>query len=151
VKTKTVSFAIAAVAALIGFCWASAPATIGFSVRSIKGNYAGVFEGVVLQSGTLVHVVGSGIFIADGRGNLSGHESYVYDGTPCSVTLQGTYSVNVDGSGSDSISLLSATPDCAGSFTQSLAIGESGRVIVFSNSGANQEVTATWRQQGLPY
>jgi hypothetical protein len=55
--------------------------------------------------------VGSGIFIADGRGNITGHESYVFNGNPCTATVSGTYSVNSDGSGNDSITLNSGRQD----------------------------------------
>jgi hypothetical protein len=125
--------------------------SFGFSNRSIRGNYAGVLSGVILQNGTPLNVVGSGIFIADGKGNITGHESYVFNGIPCTATISGTCSVNSDGSGTDSIRLNSGTAGCGDGFTQALAIADGGHTIVFNNNGPGQEVTETWRLQGSPF
>ena len=98
-----------------------------------------------------MHVAGSGIFIADGNGGIRGHESYVFNGNPCSLTMSGTYKVNSDGSGSTSITLGSGWAQCDDTFTENFAIADGGHTVVFSNTGAGQEVTSTWCLQGTPF
>lgn len=142
---------LAATSALLFIANAPSSAFPGFSNRNIKGTYAGTFEGVVLKSGTPVQIAGVGIYTADGKGRFTGQESFVVDGNPCEdVAVTGTYAVNPDGSGSTVLTFTSATPGCSGSVPQRLAIGDSSKVVVFVNIGSGQEVTETWRQQGLP-
>jgi hypothetical protein len=141
---------IAVTAGLLGYAAASRALSFGFSNRSIRGTYAGQFSGVVIESGTPLNVVGSGIFIADGNGNISGHESYVFNGSPCAVKVSGTYQVNSDGSGSTSITL-TGPASCEDTFTENLAIADGGHTVLFSNTGTGQEVTSTWRLQGSPF
>jgi hypothetical protein len=143
---------IAAVGAMVALGGARSPAAPGFSTRNIKGAYASVFQGVIVGSGTPEYLAGTSIINADGKGNLSGHESFVFNGTPCSnVTMSGTYSVNSDGSGSNAVMFSGTTQACSGSYTQEFSIGGSGQIVVLSNSNAGNEVTETWRQQGLPF
>jgi hypothetical protein len=87
----------------------------------------------------------------DGKGNITGQESYVFNGIPCTATISGTCSVNSDGSGTDSIRLNSGTAGCGDGFTQALAIADGGHTIVFNNNGPGQEVTETWRLRGSPF
>ncbi len=142
---------VAGALSLLAYAAVSHALSFGFSNRNIHGTYAGVLSGVILQNGTPLNVVGSGIFIADGKGNISGHESYVFNGSPCTATVSGTYTVSSDGSGSDSITLNSGTAGCGDGFTQALAIADGGHTIVFNNNGPGQEVTETWRLQGSPF
>lgn len=146
-KLKVALLTVAGVGALIGVQNARATAAFGFSKRSIKGSYASTFQGSVIQGSSLLPINGTAVFTADGNGNISGHESFVFDGTICTATSKGTYTVNPDGSGTTSFTFTSSTPDCSGTYTQSLAIAESGKIVVLNNTNANNQISETWRQQ----
>ena len=150
-RTRIARLTIVAASALLCFASAQSSAFPGFSNRNIKGSYAGTFEGVVIKNGVAPQIAGTGVYTADGKGKFTGQESFVFDGHPCEdVAVTGTYSVNPDGSGSTVLTFTSATPGCSGSVPQKLAIADSGKLVVFVNIGSGQEVTETWRQQGLP-
>jgi hypothetical protein len=139
---------VAAAGALLVVQSANAPAGLGFSKRSIRGTYASTFQGSVIQGSALLPINGTAVLTADGNGNISGHESFVFDGTICTdATSKGTYTVNSDGSGTTSFTFTSSTPECSGTYTQSLAIAESGRIVVLNNTNANNQISETWRQQ----
>jgi hypothetical protein len=150
-KIARVPIVVTVALGLLAYAAASHAFSIGFSNRNIRGTYAGQFSGVVIEGGTPLNVVGSGIFVADGTGNISGHESYVFNGSPCTVKVSGTYQVNYDGGGSTTITLSAGPATCDDTFTENLAIADGGHTILFSNTGAGQEVTGTWRLQGSPF
>jgi len=123
----------------------AAPAN--FSLASLKGSYAGLFSGHISTPGGMLPILGTGIFIADGAGKLSGHESYTVSGAPCTATIFGTYTVSPDGSGTLAAKFTTNTPGCvSGSYTQSLAIAQRGRLVLLSNSNADQ-ITEQWHLQ----
>jgi len=123
----------------------------GFSKRSITGTYASTFQGSVIDSGSLLPINGTAIFTADGKGNIKGRESFVFDGTACTnVASVGTYTVNADGSGTTSFIFTGSTSACSGTYTQSLAIAESGSIVVLNNTNTANQISETWRRQGLP-
>jgi len=127
---------------------ADAPAGSGFSKRSIRGSYATTFQGSVIQGSSLLPINGTAVLTADGDGNISGHESFVFDGTICTdVTSMGTYTVNGDGSGTTSFTFTSTTSACSGTYTQSLVIAESGSVVVLNNTNAGNQISEIWRKQ----
>jgi len=105
----------------------------------------------LLINNTQVLFAGTGIFIADGRGNLTGSETFNVGGQICDdVTISGTYTVNPDGTGSDAITFSSATPGCSGTYQQSLVISDAGRVIRLSNTSPNEPpVVEEWRAQSV--
>jgi len=147
-KSRINLLIVAAAVALIVVQSAKAPAGPGFSKRSIRGSYASTFQGSVIQGSSLLPINGTAVFTADGKGNISGHESFVFDGTICaSVTSKGTYTVNPDGSGTASFTFTSLTPECSGTYTQSLAIAGSGGIVVLNNTNAGNQISETWRQQ----
>jgi hypothetical protein len=147
-KSKIGLLTVAAAGALIAVQSAKAPAGFGFSRRSIRGSYASTFQGSVIQGNSLLPINGTAVFTADGNGNIGGHESFVFDGTICTdVTSKGTYTVNPDGSGTASFTFTSLTPECSGTYTQSLAIAESGGIVVLNNTDAGNQISETWRQQ----
>jgi len=147
-KFKIGVLTVAAAGALIAVQSAKAPAGFGFSKRNIRGSYASTFQGSVIQGSSLLPINGTAVLTADGNGNISGHESFVYDGTICTmVTSKGTYTVNPDGSGAASFTFTSLTPECSGTYTQSLAIAESGGIVVLNNTNAGNQISETWRQQ----
>jgi hypothetical protein len=143
----TASFLIAIAMTLTSCGGSSAGAQTSFSLASLKGSYAGIFSGRISTSMGPLPFQGTGIFVADGAGKLSGHESYTANGTACTATISGTYAVNADGSGTDSISFSSSDSGCvSGSYTQDLAIGQGGQLVLLSNSNAD-DITEEWHLQ----
>jgi hypothetical protein len=122
----------------------TAAAKRGFRLSSIKGSYAGIFSG---KASSGVEVLGTGVFVSDGEGGLSGHETFTVDTTVCEATIKGTYTVSPDGTGTDSIDFTATTAGCtSGSYTQSLAIGGSGELILLSNTNGDQ-INEEWHLQ----
>jgi hypothetical protein len=78
----------------------------GFSNRSFSGSYALGITGTVVSVGP---VAGTGVLTSDGNGNLIGSETISYGFGPCVLSLIGTYSVDPDGTGTGSVTVLSAT------------------------------------------
>ena len=125
----------------------TAAAEGGFTLASIRGSYAGIFEGKINTSGGLLEFLGTGIFVADGKGNFTGTETYTVVTTPCQATVSGTYTVNPDGSGTNSATFTTTSPGCSsGTYTQSLAIGQSGRLVLLSNTNGDQ-INEEWHLQ----
>jgi hypothetical protein len=85
----------------------------GFSNRTFKGSYALGITGTVVSVGP---VAGTGLLTSDGNGNLVGTETISYGLGPCLLSLIGTYSVDPDGTGTGSVTVLSAIggPLCTG-------------------------------------
>lgn len=118
-----------------------------FSLASLKGSYAGLFSGLISTPAGLVAILGTGVFVADGAGKFSGHESYTVDGKACTATVSGTYTVNPDGTGTSQTSFTTSTPGCvSGTYTQSLVIAQKGRLVLLSNSNADR-ITEEWHLQ----
>jgi hypothetical protein len=125
----------------------NAAAARGYSLNRLRGSYAGIFAGKINTGTSLLPILGTGIFVADGHGHLSGHETYTVDTTPCEATISGTYAIIPDGSGTDSITFTTSTPDCiSGSYTQSLAIGQRGKLVLLSNTNGDQ-INEEWHLQ----
>lgn len=121
-----------------------------FSDTSIRGSY-GISYSVALPvvSGTNEFLSGTGIYQADGAGNLTGEETTNANGEVCSGTLKGSYTVNPDGTGTDSVTFDPTTVGCSViSFEQSLVIMDSGRVVRVANT-IPTEVTIfeEWQKQ----
>lgn len=136
-----------ALAAGCGGARGVAAAQKGFSPASIKGSYGSIFSGKIAIGGGLEPFDGVGVFIADGKGNLIGHETYNLNGATCSATVQGTYTVAPDGSGTNSITFTSSAPGCAsGTYAQSLVVAESGRLALLANTNSDL-ITEQWRLQ----
>ena len=62
----------------------------GFSLRSFDGSYSLVFNG---------NIGGTGVIVADGRGNSTGTMAANLGTAVCQGTLNGSYTVNADGTG----------------------------------------------------
>lgn len=145
---RTLAFA-SVLLTLVSACGGSGRANAqgGFSLASMKGSYAGLFTGKIATPGGLLPFLGTGVFTADGAGNLSGEETYTANGTPCSATVQGTYQVNADGSGSDAVKFTATGTGCtSGSYTQTLAIGQGGSLVLLVNTNADQ-ISEEWHLQ----
>jgi hypothetical protein len=141
--------ALVALAALTicGAGGANARANGGSPRNRLKGSYAGIFSGQINSSDGLLPITGTGIFVADGRGNLSGHETYTVDTTPCDAEIVGTYTINPDGSGTDSITFSTSSTGCTGgSYTQALAIAQHGELALLSNTNGDQ-INEEWHLQ----
>jgi hypothetical protein len=93
-----------------------------FSEHSFRGSYAVGIIGTVVGVGP---VAGTGLLTSDGRGNLVGTETISYGTGPCALTLNGTYSVNHDGTGTGSVTVTQAVGE-------SLCRGGSGSTVNFS-------------------
>jgi hypothetical protein len=125
----------------------TAAAQGGFSLASIHGSYAGIFEGKINTGGGLLEFLGTGIFVADGKGNFTGNETYTVVTTPCQATVSGTYTVNPDGSGTISATFTTSSPGCSsGTYTQSLAIGQAEHLVLLSNTNGDQ-INEEWHLQ----
>lgn len=122
----------------------TAAAKKDFSLSSIKGSYAGIFSG---KTSSGIKLLGTGVFVSDGEGGLTGHETLTIGTAVCEATIKGTYTVNPDGSGKDSIHFTATAPGCSGgSYTQSLVIGGSGELILLSNTNGDQ-LNEEWHLQ----
>ncbi len=146
-KVKTLGV-LAALSLLCVSCGGSGNAgAAGFSLASMKGSFAGIFSGKINTGTQLLAFLGTGIFVADGAGNLTGHETYTVVTTPCDATIKGTYTVMPDGSGTASVTFTTSTPGCtSGSYTQSLAIAQAGQLVLLSNTNGDQ-INEQWHLQ----
>ena len=146
-KVKTLGV-LAALSLVCVSCGGSGNAgAAGFSLASMKGSFAGIFSGKINTGTQLLAFLGTGIFVADGAGNLTGHETYTVVTTPCNATIKGTYTVMPDGSGTASVTFTTSTPGCtSGSYTQSLAIAQAGQLVLLSNTNGDQ-INEQWHLQ----
>ena len=122
-------------------------AAAGYSAASLKGSYAGIFNGQIATPNAMLPIYGTGVFVADGAGRFSGQEYYTVSGTPCTATVSGTYKVNADGTGALAAEFVTKSPGCvSGAYTQFFAIAQGGRLVVLTNSNADR-ITETWYLQ----
>lgn len=133
-------------------CTGDAKAEQSFTVASIQGSYAVFF--VVARPGptTVDFMSGTGVFHADGDGNLTGTESYnaTADGSySCiDVVVTGTYSVNPDGRGTTDLTLSSPDPRCATSFSQAIVVARGGDVVKVANiQPGTALISGQWTRQ----
>jgi hypothetical protein len=118
-----------------------------FSAASLQGAYASRFSGEVNTGKEWVPFLGTGVFIADGSGHVSGHETYMVGTQVCTATITGTYTVESDGTGSDAIAY-KAEPGCeGGSYTQSLAIARRGELVLLVNTNAGDRIEEEWHSE----
>ena len=117
--------------------------------RQLCGRYSLSFSANVLPAG---HIAGTGVITSDCAGNLiDGTETITTDTTVCSGDLAGTYSMNADGSGTASLSLVPPNPTLACPivvFTESLAVADKGRIVKAVNtSTAEVTIQEEWVHQ----
>jgi len=118
-----------------------------FSVASLHGGYASRFSGEVYTGKDWIPILGTGVFIADGSGHLSGRETFMVGTQVCTATITGTYAVEADGTGSNAIAY-KAEPGCeSGSYTQSLAIARHGELVLLVNTNAGNRIEEEWHSQ----
>jgi hypothetical protein len=117
--------------------------------RLLSGSYSGIFSGYLVTSTGNQPLAGTGLFISDGKGNLTGHEVFNLNGHACEYQLKGTYAVSADGTGTDDIDFINGGPGCPdGSFTQSLAVVDGGDLILLSNTNFPDVATERWYRVG---
>ena len=117
----------------------------GSPVSLLSGSYASTFSGYSIVSGSLQPFAGTGLFISDGHGNLSGHETVNFNGNACNYQINGTYTVASDGTGTDTINFVNGGTGCPdGSYTQSLVVVEAGDMILLSNTNSPDVATEHW-------
>jgi hypothetical protein len=93
------SFAMTATIAIAIIITAGSTANAqNFSPASLNGRY-GWSSVAFVNSSTSQPAAAAGLMVFDGMGNLSGHYSGNYLGTPITQDFRGSYSVNPDGSG----------------------------------------------------
>jgi len=123
----------------------SGAAASGSPLSLVSGNYASSFSGYAIASGSLQPFAGTGLFISDGNGNLSGHETVNFDGNACDYQIHGTYTVASDGTGTDAIDFVNGGSGCSGgSYIQSLVVVDAGDMILLSNTNSPDVATEHW-------
>jgi|SRR5579875_883892 len=133
--------------ALCAACGGSSASAQSMTAANLKGAYAGEFSGEIKTASGYTPFDGTGVFIADGNGHLSGHETYTSDGRVCDATIAGTYQIAADGTGTVSLAYTGITAGCgSGTYTQSLVLGGSGQVAYLANTDGNQ-ISEQWHLQ----
>jgi hypothetical protein len=127
-------------------------AQTGFSLSSIKGQYGFSFFIFTITDSGLLPTGGTGVYTADGEGQLTGSETFSSNGQICAASLSGTYTVNPDGTGTTTVEFSPITEDCSGgTFHQSLVITDSGNTVrVASTDPGVVTVLEEWKKQGRP-
>lgn len=85
--------------------------TTGWTLASVKGTYVFTEQGDV---GSSTPFTGIGVLMLDGSGNASGIETIQGPNGSMDVKITGTYSINVDGSGSLVLTNMASTTDTDG-------------------------------------
>lgn len=99
-----------------------------YSTFNILGTYRVAFTGVSLSTGTPES--GIGVFVADGKGGITGIESFNNGGQVCTnVAVKGTYTVDGNGMGTMSATYSSPVPGCSGDFDLGLLVVDGGKIV----------------------
>jgi hypothetical protein len=135
---------------VVGFAllpYSAAAAGDGGSDRLVRGWYSSIFSGFLITPPTAQPFAGTGLFVSDGKGNLTGHETFNLNGHACQYQIKGTYSVSADGTGSNAIAYTNGGSGCPdGSYTQSLAVVGDGDLILLSNTNSPDVATEHWHR-----
>ena len=146
---KRLLFALATAAGLLstacgGGSSVQPPPPVGkYSMASLNGQYAFVTNGEVFTSGSNapVPLARTGVFIADGNGNITGGmEDVNADGTPSNaiVITNGKYTVSADGRGAMTLNLGTSTLDFGITLTST-----SDGLLIDETSNSNQASTGS--------
>jgi hypothetical protein len=146
---KRLHFALVTAAALLsGACGGGSsvqpPPPVGkYSMASLNGQYAFVTNGEVFTagSGAPVPLARTGVFIADGKGNITGGiEDVNASGTPSNAIAitNGTYTVNADGRGALALNVGQSTLDFGITLTST-----SDGLLIDETSNSNQASTGS--------
>jgi hypothetical protein len=103
---------ISIIAVVLLACGAAAWPGAGWAGQ-LAGSYGFTFSGTVnMASGFTGPIVGVGTFLLDGRGNVTGQETFNVTGTLCSGSLAGTYTTSRAGVGTVTATFTATTSDC---------------------------------------
>ena len=146
-SSRMVFVLFSVVMALALFQYKAAAAGDGESNRLVRGWYSSIFSGFLIASPAAQPFAGTGLFVADGKGNLTGHETFNLNGHACQYQIKGTYSVSADGTGSNAIAYTNGGSGCPdGSYTQSLAVVGDGDLLLLSNTNSPDVATEHWHR-----
>lgn len=117
--------------------------------RRLCGRYSLSFSANVIPAG---HIAGTGVITSDCAGNLlDGTETITTDTTVCQGSLAGTYSMNSNGTGTVSLSLVPPNPTLSCPivvFTEAIAVGDGGHIVkAINTSTAEVTVQEEWVRQ----
>jgi hypothetical protein len=152
VKPSRITYLLIAIAVSSIFLPQNGESAGGTNPNSlIRGSYASVFSGWVVTNTFPQPFAGTGLFVSDGTGHISGHESVNFNGKACDYTIKGTYTVSADGTGTDAIKYFNGGPTCTnGSYTQTLSVVAGGDSVVLSNSDFPDVATEHWYRVRKP-
>jgi hypothetical protein len=103
---------ISIIAVVLLACGAPAWPGAGWAGQ-LAGSYGFTFSGTVINaSGFNGPIVGVGTFLLDGRGNVTGQETFNVTGTVCSGKLAGTYTTSLAGVGTVTATFTATTSGC---------------------------------------
>ncbi len=129
--------------------YGAAAAGDGGSNRLLRGWYSSIFSGFLITSPSPQPFAGTGLFVSDGKGNLTGHETFNLNGHACRYQIKGAYTVGADGTGSNAIAFTNGGSGCPdGSYTQSLTVVGDGDLILLSNTNSPDVATEHWYRVG---
>jgi len=111
----------------------------GFGKASLNGQYAFTLRGFgLLPNSTTVedYFVEGGVFTADGNGNITaGTDDYVQSGVPYNDSVNGTYTINQDGTGDLRLNF-GGGPGGRGRFTiYRITLSDSGHFYIIEDDG----------------
>jgi hypothetical protein len=110
-----------------------------FGLGDVNGTYVNSFQGNI---GNGVWVVGNGLLIADGQGNITGSSELLNDsaGDFCPGTINGTYTVNGDGTGGLNVTF---TPAATGTVGNCATVNETAAIVIVSEDHVSVVQTNT--------
>ncbi|HKA53160.1 MAG TPA: hypothetical protein VKJ47_05815 [Candidatus Binatia bacterium] len=120
----------------------------GFSQRSVKGTYGIFFAGQSVPS--LQPESGTGVITADGKGNLTGVETYNLGTQVCeNIVLKGTYTVDATtGTGKLTAESEGVSGPCSFSFNASFVILKGGALLRLASTDPGFVIISEeWRRR----
>jgi hypothetical protein len=117
--------------------------------KLLCGRYSLSFSAAVIPVG---HIAGSGVITSDCHGNLiDGFETINDDGQVCQGTLAGTYSLERNGTGTVSFSLIPPNPSVSCpivNFSEAIAVGQGGSIVKAVNTDSDEvTIQEEWVRQ----
>jgi hypothetical protein len=117
--------------------------------KLLCGRYSLSFSAAIVPSG---HIAGSGVITSNCRGRLiKGTETINDEGEVCQGTLTGTYSLDMNGTGTVSFSLVPPNPTYSCpivNFSEAIAVGGNGSVVKAVNTGSDEvTIQEEWVRQ----
>ena len=146
---------------VLSVAYASAQGTTGtttFSISSISGAYGITYSGTVLSASgstgstaTTSPIAGAGQLVFDGKGGVTGSETFNRAGTVCAGTLTGTDTVNPDGTATITLTLTPTTSTTSGCASGTLTLGavavNGGQQVLLSGTDTDKVVSGQASKQ----